>query len=74
MASRRQVRRLGRRRAGGVRPTSWPFGERPLWGTTPDAHPYGSYRSVRWGRLLVLILAWGLGLFAVMVVAALLFG
>ena len=74
MASRRQVRRLGGRRAGGVRPTSWPFGERSFWGTTPDAHPYGFFGAVRWGRLLALILVWGLGLFAVVVLAALLFG
>jgi hypothetical protein len=65
------VRRLGRNRAGGVRPVWWPFGDVPFYGSTPDMHPYGYWRSIRWGRMAALVLAWGLGLFAVMVVVAL---
>ena len=71
---RRRVRRLGRNREGGVRPQWWPFGDRPFYGSTPDLYPYGYWGSIRWGRLLALVLVWGLGLFAIMVVVAVLLG
>jgi hypothetical protein len=67
--ARRRVRSL-RHRHGGVRPLLWPFGD---WttGRQISDRPYGYFGSVRWGVLARLVLVFGLGLFALMVVVAL---
>jgi hypothetical protein len=59
-----------RHRHGGVRPLYWPFGDfsgiRQVGG-----RPAGYAGSIRWGVLARLVLVYGLGLFALMVLVAL---
>ena len=66
---RRRVRPL-RHRHGGVRPLYWPFGDFTGIRQAGD-RPYGYAGSIRWGVLARLVLVYGLGLFAVMVLVAL---
>jgi hypothetical protein len=65
---RRRVRSLGHRH-GGVRPLYWPFGDHT--GIRQVGRPAGYAGSIRWGVLARLVLVYGVGLFALMVVVAL---
>jgi len=67
---RRRVRSL-RHRHGGVRPLSWPFGDFTGIRQIGGGRPADYTGSIRWGVLARLVLVYGLGLFALMVLVAL---